>query len=569
MLNFVILKFQTLKWPLRYKLGLAFALLLLCFIINGAMSVVLLNGIKNTADHQNGEISYFERVRLYQTSFKNEILTYSDNIFVSNSRAIRDSFADIINGQLDNREKNNLNDPNQRFEANLSDLYWTAFQDFSALQSSIIMGSFGQAESDWQKFTPDFDKVTNLLADWRKQLTSDQASNADSLNGNIILSTAIILGISIFSIVLVILLLFLLERVIIYPINSLQQALRQVATGKLDQKISVHNRDEVGELAQSFELATRSLQQVFQGIQISESLQGITQELATVSRQQETGSTQQVSALIEVMATMQELGTTAGQVANNAVQIVDLINFNFVQVNEVAKAGNFSQEQAQQMREVAELILAGVERIGQQASTSSALMTELNLKTEAINKIVGLINSIAGEVHIISINAAIEAAGVDGEEGARFGVVASSVKELAGRTKQAVQEVESLINEVQASSRATLNHIEQGQVEMHEIIQANVVLRENLGRMEQSTEQVKIAVEHLLGQANQVQQWAGTIKQVTQQQYIANTQVIASARSVEVIAEETANTARQIASSSSLLENLTQQLNMVLNQVAF
>jgi methyl-accepting chemotaxis protein len=85
----------------------------------------------------------------------------------------------------------------------------------------------------------------------------------------------------------------------------------------------------------------------------------------------------------------------------------------------------------------------------------------LNEKTQDAGKLVAVIESIAEETHLLALNAAIESAGA-GEEGSRFGVVASRVRQLANRTRDAVRNTQVILHEIQLAAGTSVMATEQG-----------------------------------------------------------------------------------------------------------
>jgi methyl-accepting chemotaxis protein len=71
-------------------------------------------------------------------------------------------------------------------------------------------------------------------------------------------------------------------------------------------------------------------------------------------------------------------------------------------------------------------------------------MDEINSEVQAINEAISFIDQIAFQTNILSLNAAVEAA-TAGEAGKGFAVVAQEVRNLAGRSAEAANEIKRLV----------------------------------------------------------------------------------------------------------------------------
>lgn len=565
-MNYIIFRLKTLHWPIHYKIGLAFTLVLLSFVANGVISILLLLNIQNTNEQQRTNAVYSEQVQRLQLAYLSEVQEFSNTIWLTKLALVSDSFSNIITTELDEPELANITPASRTYRANLNKLYQLALDHFKELQLDLRNSNFDLAQSSWRQFQPDFEKVTITIKQWQEYIDTERSLGQKTLSDTIFLSVTMLISLTVFSILLALGLLYLIGRVLVNPLNSLQKALQQMAGGNLDQQLEIVNRDEIGSLAQSFKQAQQALRKVLSGLQIGESLQVITGQLATVSKQQTAGSNEQVIALAQVGAAMQELGRTASQIAESAVQVAALTGTTVQQIERVAEAGKDSQLQAHQMAAVVESALSGVERVGYQVNEFSEVMSGLNRQAEAIGKVVELLGGVTEQVHLLALNAAIEASGA-GPYGERFRMVAREIKLLAKRSNQATEEARQLISEVQKSNREALAQINQGRAEVSSVVEANSGLRQHLQSLETSAVQVSESVALLMGVAEQVSGRAEEIKQATQQQRQSSEQVIYSARSVGAVAEQTASATHQIASSSLQLESLTNQLNGILSQV--
>lgn len=92
------------------------------------------------------------------------------------------------------------------------------------------------------------------------------------------------------------------------------------------------------------------------------------------------------------------------------------------------------------------------------AEQSNKTVTQLSETSAKIEGIVSLISDIANQTNLLALNATIEAARA-GEAGKGFAVVASEVKNLAGQTGKATEEITSQISKIQAAARDSVKAI--------------------------------------------------------------------------------------------------------------
>src|SRR5262249_53272005 len=99
--------------------------------------------------------------------------------------------------------------------------------------------------------------------------------------------------------------------------------------------------------------------------------------------------------------------------------------------------------------------LAGVDLIGATTDEGAAAAMRLRGRIDEIGAIVRVIQEVAQQTNLLSLNAAIVAARA-GEQGHGFSVVASEIKALAERTSESTEQVEALVASIeQESTRAS------------------------------------------------------------------------------------------------------------------
>jgi methyl-accepting chemotaxis protein len=566
MLHKIAILLQKVSWPIRYKLGAAFTIILLTVIADGLICGILLFNINSAEEKQIRTTLYIQRQQTYALAYQGVLNVYTDAIFYTQSKILHNPYGSIIFKTLNDGLGADPDKADPAFEVQFAKAYGAIQDHLTSLQTAISTGDFAAAKQEWTTALDKFNSVTELLNREDKQLQQELVADKASITGTIVLSTITIVTLTLFSVLEVLGLLYVLSRVIVHPINQLKQGLKELAKGDFSQRVVILNNDEIGELAQNFEQAVISLQKVLNGVQISTNLSQAIEQLTIISDQQAQGSNGQVAALIEVRTAMEELGRTAGAIASSANQVATASNTTLDQIERVVEASNLSKQCSQQMISVAETMLTGMEQIGSQVQEFNQLMQELNTQAEDVSKIVSLFSSIANNIHLLALNAAIESAGA-GEYGIRFQAVTREIKELTNRANRATVEAHEIVSRVQQSNKAALLKAAEGQNEVLTVVEANSSLRYNLHALEESVLSVENCIQDLLVLSNQTREQAEEIKAATYQQRVSSEQVISSTQNVENIAEQNSSSAVRISRTSTELVTLANQLNGVLGQI--
>ncbi|AZL53537.1 methyl-accepting chemotaxis protein [Aliarcobacter skirrowii] len=163
--------------------------------------------------------------------------------------------------------------------------------------------------------------------------------------------------------------------------------------------------------------------------------------------------------------------------------------------------------------------------LGENLANKTALsMDEINSKVEAINEAIEVIDQIAFQTNILSLNAAVEAA-TAGEAGKGFAVVAGEVRNLANRSAEAAKEIKSLVEN--ATSKTN-----EGKKISDDMIEGYNNLNRLIGETITIIQDVSIASNEQLKGIEQINDAVSNLDRVTQENAI-------EANNVTTIANET------------------------------
>lgn len=181
----------------------------------------------------------------------------------------------------------------------------------------------------------------------------------------------------------------------------------------------------------------------------------------------------QVSAAAqETQATAMNLADAAQHQARQITTASAAINEMATSIDGVSKNSAESAEVAQRSVEIAtkgaglvRQTIEGMDSIRDQIQETSKRIKRLGESSQEIGSIVELINDIAEQTNILSLNAAIQAASA-GEAGRGFAVVADEVQRLAERSANATKRIETLVQTIQSDTNEAVSSMEQTTAEV-------------------------------------------------------------------------------------------------------
>lgn len=129
-------------------------------------------------------------------------------------------------------------------------------------------------------------------------------------------------------------------------------------------------------------------------------------------------------------------------------------------------------------------------------------LEQLKSDNERIVNIIDVINAISEQTNLLALNAAIEAARA-GEAGRGFAVVADEVRGLAAKTRESTQEVQEVVNIIQAGTDKVVASMDKGQVSTERSVEQVLATVKSLDSIAESIDHIETMADQIFEEVNQ------------------------------------------------------------------
>ncbi|GEM_PF-1153848 len=268
------------------------------------------------------------------------------------------------------------------------------------------------------------------------------------------------------------------------PLGRLLDFLRAVSSGEVSGVPKAYSEDEMGDLARELARTTALLEnktnranELLERIQEAASAIDENASMAQASAEQQVGeASEQAGAVVEALSASSEIVATAREIAENATDVQKSAEENLIS----CQMGNDRVGEA----------LEGFKSLGKYVEEISNTVATLGDDVRQITEVIKVIENVAIQINLLSLNAQIEAAGAS-EEGMRFGGVVDDVKRLADNTMNAVKRISALVDSTLESTEEVVESAKKGSG----LVEKGTELADSVGQTLKNIEQQAASTE--------------------------------------------------------------------------
>ncbi|WP_413111282.1 methyl-accepting chemotaxis protein [Thaumasiovibrio sp. DFM-14] len=329
-------------------------------------------------------------------------------------------------------------------------------------------------------------------------------------------------------------------RTLVSPIKLVVMRLKDIASGEgdLTERLEVHGRDEISELATWFNRFLDKLQPTIR--QIIDSAGEIDCTANQTSRVATAAEESSASQFKEV-----DLAATASEQMTHTAGLV--VKQTELSTTAALKALQF----VDQGESVVNLSANAMHQLVERMEAAVPIAHELAQGSDSINQILSVIEGVSEQTNLLALNAAIEAARA-GEHGRGFAVVADEVRQLARRTQESVGQIREVIEQIHTGTNRVVEAIEEGN-------SAATDTAVQVQKTVASLEAITVAV-------SEIQVVSEEITRAADEQQTASAEMSSNVRNIRLSSKQILQQAEETTQVSQHLTKLAEQQRQLVGQ---
>jgi methyl-accepting chemotaxis protein len=376
--------------------------------------------------------------------------------------------------------------------------------------------------------------LENLL-----NLADKKASHIENqVNGAITTGNTFVIVVVIISIAVAAFIGYVTVRAITRPLYRVNELLTVASSGDLTHRLDDSAQDEFGLLARNCNTLIGNLKELITAINVrAEQLAAASEQTSAVTAQTTHSIQDQKSHIGQVATATTEMHSTSQLVVQNAEDTLSQIRH--------------ADAEAEKVRQISFENKNTIEILSRDVQEAADVINKLHQDSASIGGILDVIRGVADQTNLLALNAAIEAARA-GEQGRGFAVVADEVRTLASRTQESTQEINAMIEVLQAGAEKAVSVMNQG--------------KDQTAACVAQTEKATQALDIITDAVHKAHDVSSQIEQSAREQNTVSQEISEKLETIVGIAEETTAGAQQTSESSHEVARLAEELQQSIRQ---
>lgn len=370
-----------------------------------------------------------------------------------------------------------------------------------------------------------------------------------------------IITVSVIAIIVGVLIAIVFGKHIASSINQVLLAIRKMEQGDLTTRITTKNKDEFGEVRESFNKMMESLCLFIGKIKTaSSSVDEYSGNLAAIAEEVSASS-------FEISRTAEDIARGASSQAEEVESGVSLIKKLSDKLLELGGTSSEMVELAENIRKTSRDSSNVVENLKEKTDLNNESsqrvekeIMELDRRISEVTEILSTIDAISEQTNLLALNASIEAARA-GEFGKGFAVVAEEIRKLAGESKESSNTIKNIIEAIQLESKTTVEVAGEVNSRNEEQTQAVERVNESFETINSLIEEITLRISDIDNQSTEMNRDRDEIVSAIGNISAVSEETAAASEEVTASIEQQTSATEEVATSASRLNELSSNLN--------
>lgn len=331
---------------------------------------------------------------------------------------------------------------------------------------------------------------------------------------------------------------WLVNVVLLKKLRRISTVANAISNKDLSFTCGMQSNDVVGEIVDSFNRMASALREMLMRLdEITTQLGDASLRLSDITNESNVQLQGQQAEAQNVVSAIGEMTHTIQEVADNA--------------STAAEATDSAQNNANTGNQMVAKTVSSIRKLANDLEGTSSVVDTLAQDSQAIGTVLDVIRGIAEQTNLLALNAAIEAARA-GESGRGFAVVADEVRSLASRTQESTQEIQAMIERLQAGASEAVSAMHQSKEQAQQSVN-------------QASEAGK-TLEAIASAVTNISHMNSHIARASDQQLNASQQANHTVRNIEELTSESARVAQHIQEAGDELTTLSSKIQTMVRE---